>query len=282
MKKIVLFFVLCSQFINAAEVSSLEEARKLALATNKIIIVDFWATWCGPCKKMDKDTWSNDKVKLALEDFIFVKIDIDREREIASKYDVSSIPNVFFLDGNGVEINSFVGYKDADEIMKDLDNYAISTEMISLEMINQYKNPNYINSLKLLYKYFDFTLYADGELKNDLLKVCGAYLDKTKNYISKNEENYNQKKQKLDLLKLYSLAYSFDFEKLDRKLSEIKVESIDEMNKYDYWFLKYLSIKGLSIDVKDIEQQLKNNDIENIISDSNKLLTFYQKVKSTK
>lgn len=282
MKKILLFFVLCSQFINAAEVSSLEEARKLALATNKIIIVDFWATWCGPCKKMDMDTWSNDKVKLALDDFIFVKIDIDIERDVASKYDVKSIPNVFFLDGNGVAIYSFVGYKDANQIMKDLENHAISTEMISLEMINQYKSPSYINSLKLLYKYFDFTLYAEGDLKNDLLTACNSYLDDTKKYFSKKDENYEQKKQKMELLNLYDLAYGFNFKKLEKKIAEIKSESIYEMNKYDFWFLKYLSIKGVDGDLKDIEEQLKNNDLENIVSDSDKLLAFYKKMINVK
>lgn len=279
MKKIVFFFLLCFQFANASEVSSFEEAQKLALGTNKIIVVDFWATWCGPCKKMDSDTWSDENVKFALDNFIFVKVDIDRNREIAAKYNVKAIPNIFFLDGNGVALNSILGYKNSNEILKYLDKFAISTEVISIELINQYKSPSYYNSLKLLYKYFDFTLYAEADLKSDLLRVCDYYLDNSKTYISKNEDSYFVKKQKLELLKLFDIAYKFNFEKLQKKLNEIKLNEIDQLNLYDYWFLKYLSVKGNGNDVSEIDEFLKNNDMENVINDSNKLLAFYQKSK---
>lgn len=277
MRKIILFFVLCSQFINATEVSSLEEAQKLALATNKIIVVDFWATWCGPCKKMDRDTWSDESVKSALDNFVFVKIDIDRDKEIANKYNVTAIPNVFFLDGNGATLNSSLGYKTSSEILKDLDKFAISTEMISIEMINQFKSPSYYNSLKLLYKYYNFTLYSDNDLKKDLLRVCDYYIDNSKKYLSKSDKDYSIKKQKLELIKLFDLAYGFNFEKLDKKLTEIKLSEIDESNQYDYWFLKYLSVKGVGKDIKEVEDYLINNDMKYVIKDSNNLYAFYEK-----
>ncbi|WP_298391475.1 thioredoxin domain-containing protein [Flavobacterium sp.] len=279
MKRIVLFFVLCSQFINATEASSLEEAKKLALATNKIIVVDFWATWCGPCKKMDRDTWSDESVKAALDNFVFVKIDIDRDKEIANKYNVSAIPNVFFLDGNGATLNNSLGYKTSAEILKDLDKFAISTEMIAIEMINQYKSPSYYNSLKLLYKYYNFSLYTDNDLKSDLLRVCDYYIDNSKTYLSKSDKSYAVKKQKLDLIKLFDLAYRFNFDKLEKKLAEIKSTDIDQSNQYDYWFLKYVAVKGTGADVKEVEEYLNNNELQNIIADSNTLLTFYEKTK---
>lgn len=279
MKRIVLFFILCSQFINATEASSLEEAKKLALATNKIIVVDFWATWCGPCKKMDRDTWSDESVKAALDNFVFVKIDIDRDKEIANKYNVSAIPNVFFLDGNGATLNNSLGYKTSAEILKDLDKFAISTEMISIEMINQYKSPSYYNSLKLLYKYYNFSLYSDNELKSDLLRVCDYYIDNSKTYLSKSDKSYAVKKQKLDLIKLFDLAYRFNFDKLEKKLSEFKSSDIEESNQYDYWFLKYLAVKGTGADAKEVEEYLNNNELQNIITDSNTLLAFYEKTK---
>jgi len=277
MKRLLLFFLFVSQMVGAAEVSTFEEAQKMALATNKLIIVDFWATWCGPCKKMDADTWSDDRVVAALDDFIFVKIDIDRNKELAQKYGINAIPNVFFLDANGVAVHSSLGYSSANEMLKSMGDYAISTEMISMELINHYKNPNYTNALRLLYKYYDFTLYADGNLKSDLINVCREYLNNAKSFISKKDENFEEKKQKLELLKLYDLAYLFNFDKLDKKLSEFKSNDINPVNKYDYWFLVYLSQKGLGKDLTNIESELKNNDLENVIADSNKILDVYQK-----
>ena len=282
MKKILFLFVLCSQFMNAIEVGSFEEAQKLALGTNKIIVVDFWATWCGPCIRMDFNTWNDERVKSAMNDFIFVKIDIDKNRELANKYNVKSIPNIFFLDGNGFSIHNILGYKTPNEIIKYLENYNISTEIISIELINQYKKPNYYNLLKLISKYYDFTLYADNDLKGDLLHVCSLYLDESNNYLSKKEENYVKKKQKIELIKLFTLAYNFNFDKLDKKISEIKIAEIDESNYFDYWFLKYISTKALGKETSVMEEQLKNNELENVITDSNKLYAFYLKSKEKK
>lgn len=174
-------------------------------------------------------------------------------------------------------MNSSLGYKTASEILKDLDKFSISTEMIATEMINQYKSPTYYNSLKLIYKYYNFTLYSDSELKRDLLRVCDYYVDNSKKYLSKNDKDYALKKQKIELLKLFDLAYGFNFDKLDKKVSEIKFSEIDESNQYEYWFLKYLSVKGTRKDTKEVTDYLISNDMNYIIKDSNNLYAFYEK-----
>lgn len=257
----ILLVVLFTQFANASWLTSFDEAQKMALASNKFMIVDFWATWCGPCKKMDFDSWSNSEVNLVLDHYVQVKIDIDSNRELASKYGIESIPNMFIMDGNGKVVYSFMGYHDADQLKKELAKFAMSTEFLSNELSNFFKMNNYNTSIRVYQKYLDYSLLVDSNVKYSIIGISDNYWNEAKKGLSKTDENYLDKKQKLELLKLYELAYDMKFEKISKKLADWKESEITEGNKNQYYFLKYISAKALNSEsLSTIESNAKQLD----------------------
>ena len=259
MKKILLFgLLIVSQFSNAAWITSFDDAKKMALASNKFMIVDFWATWCGPCKKMDNDSWSNAEVNAILENYIQVKIDIDNERALANQYGIESIPNMFIMDGNGKVVHSFMGYHDAAQLKKELERFAFSTEFMSKDMINYFKMKNYNTSTRVFMKCLDYSVLVDAEVRPKIVNLAQSYLEDAKKELSKKDESYTEKKQKLDLLTLFVLAYEKKFDKISKKLNDIKENDIAESNRNYYNFLKYVTAKGLNAaDFASLENTLK-------------------------
>ena len=82
-----------------------ENFEQEVIKSDKPVIVDFWAAWCGPCKMLSPVV---DQLAEELEGVKVGKINIDEQMELAEKYNVSSIPCVVAFK-NGEEVNRSVG-----------------------------------------------------------------------------------------------------------------------------------------------------------------------------
>ncbi|MBO6064146.1 MAG: thioredoxin [Bacteroidales bacterium] len=76
------------------------------LQSEKLVIVDFWATWCGPCRMLSPLL---DEVEAEMEDKVeVVKVNVDDADEIAMRFRIMSIPTLLFFK-NGVMVDRSVG-----------------------------------------------------------------------------------------------------------------------------------------------------------------------------
>lgn len=97
--------------------TDLEAAMKKAAATKHPVMVKFTATWCGPCKMLDQQAFSDREVIDVSKNFVCVKVDIDEQPEVAKKYSVTGIPRVLFLDSSGKTVEEFLGLRPTKDVM---------------------------------------------------------------------------------------------------------------------------------------------------------------------
>jgi thiol:disulfide interchange protein len=88
---------------------SFDEARAQSRPLNKPIWLDFWATWCAPCKVMDAEVYTNGDVLRASQGFVPVRVDFDKKTVLARKYNVTALPTLVFTNSDGDELFRFSG-----------------------------------------------------------------------------------------------------------------------------------------------------------------------------
>ena len=105
------------------ETGSTDSVRKKALESGKLVFIDLYATWCGPCRTMERDVFSRRDVGEFMERwFVAAKYDVDRStgKALSQQYGVRSIPTYLIFDKAGDLLGRIQGASDAETFLDDL------------------------------------------------------------------------------------------------------------------------------------------------------------------
>lgn len=91
----------------------------LEVTKNGLVLVDFFANWCGPCRMLSPVL---EELEKEIDSLTIVKVDTDENGQLAAKYGVQSIPNmIVFKDGKAVD--RIVGFRPKDDLLETIEKY---------------------------------------------------------------------------------------------------------------------------------------------------------------
>lgn len=99
---------------------SLHEARERALTQDRLLVIDYWASWCPPCLAMDQGAWADPAVAAWVRDnAVAVQIDIDAHGDLAAAARVTAIP-LIVVERNGEVVERLSGLQAPAELLESL------------------------------------------------------------------------------------------------------------------------------------------------------------------
>ena len=87
--------------------------------SKSLVLVDFFATWCGPCQMLGPIL---EKISKEISDIDIIKIDIDTCGDLAVKYDIEAVPTLILFK-NGIELDRTLGFSDENELKNFINKY---------------------------------------------------------------------------------------------------------------------------------------------------------------
>ena len=122
--RIFVLFIVLSGFLGVAaedtffQKINFEDALSKAKETNKIVFIDFYTTWCAPCKMLDRSTWKDESVIAWLKQHtVPLKIDAEKETDLARKFKINSYPSLVFINPDGSEKGRLSGFRPAEAFL---------------------------------------------------------------------------------------------------------------------------------------------------------------------
>jgi len=249
MKKIISgISIFCSIIISAQESIQFQELPfkdiiAKAKKEKKLVFLDAYASWCGPCKMMEKNVFTQKSVGDYFNaSFINARFDMEKGegREIAAKYGVRSYPTYLFLNGEGELVSQNSGYMEAGMFVtmaQDINSPGNKKGSLKERFANGEKDPEFLINVMKLNSSSDFDFakkaserYFENKKKTEELskEEIGLLL-----YFVKSTEDRNYTiftSRKAEIIKFLPEETYKEFD-AQLKLSKIVEQSIDEKNK---------------------------------------------------
>lgn len=296
MKKLLLLLVISGYFSHIADgqgiefMHNLDSALVKAKSENKLVFIDFYTSWCGPCKVMDKEIFPQEKAgDFYNAKFINCRVQCDDKGvgvTQGEKYKVVAYPTLMFLDGDGELVHSEAGSLSVDELIA-FAQTAMDPKKNLSAVIKKWeggdRDPDfalkYFTRLKQAYRYdkakTDFLDYFFKLNRKDkqtatsfrLIKIVGAEpFTPLLNYVEDNMKGYYKSVGKPEVDSLISqtyLSYLRNLAIYNPEEYEVALEKFKAKN-YSYYdeFKMYCDV-------------YLNKKIQGFMADGTKFLTKY-------
>jgi len=123
LRRCCLILLACSLFVACADARDaftwqpdLQQAKREAARTNRLVLMHFWAPWCGPCKRLEQEVFSRPAVAEAVSaNYVMVKLNVDDNRALAGTYGVRGIPADVIITPDGKVVKLLQSPATADQ-----------------------------------------------------------------------------------------------------------------------------------------------------------------------
>lgn len=235
------------QFQDLSYKDLLSKAKK----ENKLLFIDAMASWCGPCKLMDKNVFSKKEVgDYYNTNFVNAKFDMEKGegRDLAKQFGVYSYPTFLYVNGEGQLISMNRGYM-AESLFLELGKEANAATQDSGSMKDRFEkgdnDPTFLVNIIRLYANSDYDFAKQASERYFKNKKTKEFTKDEVGYLlyfikSTDDSNYKYFKQnKEDLVKIITEKVYNDFEN-QLQMADVVQNSIDEKNKEvnDQFFLE--------------------------------------------
>lgn len=253
--------------------TSLEIAQKLALMQNKTVLMVWEEATKYPYlvyvddekggtivignlfedEKISQLIWENFVPVIVSESqhaSLYKKVKGKRKQPYIDKFNDDSIK---IMDANGNIINTSYVAEDYLDIAKLIENYALNTQLITLELEAYKKEKNFYSAYYLASKYLDLSVYVNEAIRSEIIDLSNIYLDEAVGFLEiEATEDKSTLKQRAELLKIQEYLILNRPKRVLRELKKMDAENIESTNEALVNFLYYTAYSILK-DEKNIE-----------------------------
>lgn len=147
-KNKVLLFLIGSLFFSTTAPAQIhllrnyELGRSIASKSGRLMVMDFWASWCRPCKDMDVELWQNPETQKFATYFVGVRVNAEIEHSLVKKYRANSLPKVVITTVNGDIIWEREGYDEARTFIRVFEALPPSVDELNKHLLILATNKN--------------------------------------------------------------------------------------------------------------------------------------------
>ena len=211
---------------------SVAQAQELATAQGSFIVLDFYATWCGPCTKMDIDTWSQPEVQAAQQSFVNVRVDATTNTAtILQQYHLKGIPALIILDAEGNEYFRRVGLMTSQEVRSVLADFPADMRGPYAADFVAREQPDAFNSHFLRGRHYQQAARgASGSVRGKLATTSTDALEDASTILSQKSNIPASLQERIDLMVIENLLLRGRSKKVLKELASLDAE-LDAKNE---------------------------------------------------